>query len=425
MGKKVKLSFSKFQELIHKHKYVFVSVYCREIDGHDEVKFIECRTPEQQKTFFVYVPDKFRMKPLGVPETKIRYISEPQVPSSRQTDYLTSVKDNAECDVVSVSSSGLCSYRDDNVHFFPLGKGEDSDDEDSDDEVDDDDEVAELERKSNSLWRNLQGVEAPKLKIKGTHSKKEPVVEESSDDESSDSEDDKKDSKEAEGAANEEGASSDKEEGSDSDSEEQGKVELVFKHRPSEEASESEDEASESEAEEAEDPAPQYDIFTGANELPDGIGEDIVQLGILYVLIDVNTFFKKIAGYESVVIVCYEQIEVNEVEKRKERVEGLKEAISELYEHLDSRLQKMNEKETNCKEQLLKLTATFTKISALKEKVSKNPEKYGKTVIEVDRVFYRTKKTINETNLEIARMRDEFDEFLTNYDLSLHEIRNL
>ena len=121
---KVKLSLDKFIDFLKRHSYILVEVYCEK----KNIRFAECRTPHQQKTFLVYLPEKYVMiipskfsdfrqslKRLNISFANI-------LPSSRQIEFMSNMKGVLlECDLVAISSESVCMYRNNNkMTFFDI-----------------------------------------------------------------------------------------------------------------------------------------------------------------------------------------------------------------------------------------------------------------------------------------------------------------
>lgn len=86
------LHFSKFVEHVEtRHHYYVVSVIVD--SASNTVKFIECRTPIRQKTFFVYISPKYIMKPPedDLVRLRIRYLKD-ETPSLRNKEFIASVR---------------------------------------------------------------------------------------------------------------------------------------------------------------------------------------------------------------------------------------------------------------------------------------------------------------------------------------------
>lgn len=99
------LKFEKFVEHVEtRHHYYVVSVI---VDSKtDTVKFIECRTPIRQKTFFVYINPKYLMK---APDEKlirmrITYLKDEQ-PTQRNKEFIQSIRGRTvNCDMLIIAS---------------------------------------------------------------------------------------------------------------------------------------------------------------------------------------------------------------------------------------------------------------------------------------------------------------------------------
>lgn len=104
-NKKIVLEYEKFIEYVEKrHHYYVISVI---VDAKTElVKFIECRTPIRQKTFFVYINPKYVMK---APEEKnirmrVTYLKD-ESPTPRNKEFIESIRGRTvRCDMLIIAS---------------------------------------------------------------------------------------------------------------------------------------------------------------------------------------------------------------------------------------------------------------------------------------------------------------------------------
>ena len=175
-----------------------------------------------------------------------------------------------------------------------------------------------------------------------------------------------------------------------------------------------------------EDEVPDDEEYTTRdNALPPNLEEGEVVLGIMYVLISIGLFFKKIADYEDEVIGCYEQLDENEVESRKEKLSTIKIMCNKFISHSEERITKLSDEEQNLKLQLVRLTVILIQADALKTRVEQNPEKYGELLDKSDQVYNPTRNTIHELNLETLKLRDTADELLSNYQSSIEELMEI
>lgn len=105
-SQKTDLGFEKFVSYVEtRNHYYVVSVIVDSASGH--VKFIECRTPIRQKTFFVYISPKYVMKAPDekLVRMKITYLKD-ELPSKRNREFIESVRGRTvKCDMLIIASN--------------------------------------------------------------------------------------------------------------------------------------------------------------------------------------------------------------------------------------------------------------------------------------------------------------------------------
>ncbi len=421
----IKLSLEKLSNLFQRHKYILVAAYCEEAN----IRFLECRTPKQQKTFIVYLPPKYTM-----------YLSEKYLlnrfnvtptnlpPSPRQIQFMSDMKGPLlECDLLTISSQMVCMYRNsgDTECYLIVDENEDKSSETEDEEID---EITQLEQKTVKVLQKVKpGAQLPKIPI---HEETEGLTEGRQNEETE---------CQSEGQTNDntEGQSTEETDGHD-------KIELVFEDdngevfdevrhtlntaesklhvvqekinkRDAETFGDSDD-SSEDEVE---------NLVTRDNAFPPKLEDSDTILGIIYVMIDIGTFFKKIASYEDEVIAFNEHLDDNELDIRKEKLSKLRETVINFLSHAEERLKKVNDEEKELKLQLMRLTVVLAQAEILKTHVEKNPGKYGEIVTESETIYSQTRETTHELNMELLKLRDFADELLNNYQSSINELIEL
>ena len=473
--RKVKLSLDKFTSLLERHGYILVAVYC---EGK-YVRFAECRTPRQQKTFVVYLPEKYQMTvPTNVESNDLKRLDVSSIeapPSSRQIEFISDMKGPLlECDLVAISSESVCMYRNNNsAECFNIDDGEadegDEDDlEDAEGEIaESDDEVTALEKDTLNVLKKVKGPQAklPKASLREPRPKTpetepedaegeaegsdELVLESTPPGSPSKSADDQLIEDEG-GIVEIEDEDEPPEEELDAEGEDE--VELVFEDEDgepvdevktlldtvaAEEAEESlrsiqakvdrrdAETFGESDIEEEDEVDDIEESHNADNSLPPDLEEGELVLGIVYVMIDIGGFFRRIAVYEEEVIRCYEQLDENELEMRSKRLEKIRDVTQKFLLHSEERLNKIAAEEKDLKMQLVRLTVVLAQASALKTRVTEKPEKYGEIVGESDRIYDQTRAAIHELNMELLKLRDGADELLSNYRASIEDLLDM
>ena len=465
MSQSVKLKLSKFTDFVHRYKYIVSGIFCEE----DKVKFIECRTPKYQKTFMVYISPNFLMKcdnnGHSVKQTNI--ISSEEEASDNQVSFLSEMKGPLlESDILSVSSHGLCMYKNSGkMECYSIKGDEDSESEEESGEgevAENEDQIALLESETNKIMNKLNpenNLAIPQIKIKEKSSSlnEQPVSDEKEDVKNITTFRSNNEVKNPEGYTEEQieqrnkllSASEENNEGKEivkenisnkydeyedktkdnGENEEEGETELVFEDENGnvieeevevEDIAKQDNEDGEVEEIEGEDEG----ISTGDNSIPEEMEELDINLGIVYVVVPISIFFKKIQTMEKTLLDSYEQLDDNENDIRNNRFKQVKELTEEFLSHGEERLKEILTNEDELKNQLLRLTVILAQTEAMKNEVETNNKLRGISH-EVDRVYNKTRKSIHDINIELLKYRDQADELLTNYFSSIKELISL
>ena len=184
-----------------------------------------------------------------------------------------------------------------------------------------------------------------------------------------------------------------------------------------------EDEDEEEEYDEDDEEEEEEEIYsTSRRELNDN---DSVLLGIVYVIVELNDFFKKAETYEPELIILYHKISENELDIRNKRMATIQEKAESFIEYSRMRIDEIATKEKALNQELLEYTTILSNVSKLKKTTEKDDSKYAANLAEIEKIQHQTQKTIHELNIELLRLRDEADELLTNYTQQLDEMMEL
>jgi len=311
-------------------------------------------------------------------------------PTTRQAEYMNDVKGLLECDLLSISSSSVCMLRNNGTfECYVIREDEERDYEEFDDlDQEEADAIEEIEKAAEKVFKKVDPATVM------TKIPTDIVYENEAGDE-----DEEVDIKELENADNIEKLEN-------ADTEE--KEELIFDEGETSSLFEQETEYIEHET-------------TRDNSLPTNLEDDEVQLGLIYVLIDLSTFFKKVSTLENDILDYYDQLEENEVEMRDTRMVTIKDLSNRLEVTTSERLTKIKEEELALKSQLLRLTLVLSQTEKLKTRTN-DPKKFSEIIPEIDAIYHRTRKTIHDLNIQLLRLRDEADEMLTAYQSFLEEL---
>ena len=411
MSKKVKILLRKFAALLEKHSYSISTVY----HENGSIRFIECRTPAAQKTFMIYLPSRYSMKATGSYQM-VDITQDEETPSSYAIEFFSDMKGLLECDIISISSERMCSYRSSSIECYMISQGEEESEE-SEEGEEEDDEITALEKKTTKILQQVEpGASLPKIK-EALPEKKETEPEE------------------------QEGA---EEEPEEEEEEETEGVELVFEtdegepydevkdlmqkelHAPEveEEIEEIKEQILEAELDIDED---EYGDESRDNSPPPQLEESDVVLGAIYVLIDIGYFYRSISSFEGKILVWYTKLDENELEFRKSRLEKIKNRCTSFVSRAEERLKEIEEEEKSLKRQLIRLTIVSAQAKALLKKLKDDSaSSYSEEVkLEAEMIYTKTSATVHELNMDLLKMRDEATELLNNYSASLDEMMEL
>jgi hypothetical protein len=159
------------------------------------------------------------------------------------------------------------------------------------------------------------------------------------------------------------------------------------------------------------------------NSLPPNIEETDLGIGIVYVCIELGSFYKKVVGrLEDEIMSCYNTLDDNENDMRDDRSTKIADLAMKLAEKVKISMELCKREELDLKTKLLKLSHILIKINALKAKVELNPTKYVKAKPDIDRLHTQTRTTLFEINVDILRVRDAANEMLEYFRISLESM---
>lgn len=382
MPKKVKLDFSKFQRLTDGKGYILGTAYV----DRGSIRFLECRTPIQQKTFIIHVPERYSLIPSDLKIIEITPSEE--IPSARQIEHIISIRgDTLTCDLASILSTGICSC----VSGQPAKKysiisleGEDADIE----LMEDDEQVVRKKDKIDRAVDVLRKID-PDLIVPPI-----PLEEEEA-------------------------------QISDNDT-----IELVFEDDDGNEVDDVTEAFKLSLAGLGDIDGELGEIEFGDvdNSIPDDLEDEDISLGIVYLMVQIKDFFKSVGqtGYEDEVIKIYDTMYENEMKRRDTRLKTIDSMCNDLRSSSKKRLSEISNEEKNLRVQLMRLTMVLKQSNAQLKKVMSNKEKYGEDIVaEVVTIKTGILETIHGLNLELIKQRELADEILSDFESSLKELSEI
>lgn len=416
----IKLALGRLLAFFEENNYIVSTIYCENLSGGPQVRFIECRTPIQQKTFFIHIPEKYLML-LDSETIKIVTIkdSSEDGPKSRQFNYIANVKGPLlECDLVAISGINICAYKNSGkAYFYEIPSSEDAP---LLEEIQEEEPPSEVEVLENQTREVLSKVK-PGSSLPKPPEEPEPVSEEEPPKELPEEEPPQEEKpKELPGE----------------------KVEIIFKDPEGESIEDIKEfivDEVPSEIEESLEEVKSKIKDKGSliklsevptshdNSLPPELEDSNIVLGMVYFLSEIGSFYREVRAntFETKVIKICKQISDNILDMRKTRFADIKDLTSTFLETGTSRLSTIEEDERKLRTSLIRLTIVLREVMILKEKVTKDPKKFGDEIPEVERIYNQTRKIIYELNMELLELRDSADELLNNYRDTIKELIEL
>ncbi len=351
-----RLLFDKVDAFLKKKNYILTHVYT---SSGGECIFLQCRTPRHGKTLLVRVPSKYTLKidgvPDGTPSTNISIIDKQ---NSRQRDYMERIREgiDSQIELIAISSTSLTLLRGDDVMVYHIGDLE-IEKEDDEDEAD---EVTLLE----------QAID----KLVGEDDHSTGVGED----------------------IEEEGSTT---AGRDEDDA------LVFDETPISDVivnDGSESVTSVNEDDNVEEPELQ-------------LTDKEIEIGLIYICIDLPSFFKTSSSLENSLIEIYRKMDEREALQRNERLHHIEGLAARVHGKVSSRLLAITEDEKKLRSQLARLTSVLNKTEKLRDKTT-SIDRLKEFANPVDEVYNRTTRTIHDLNIQLLKYRDEVDRLLTSYE---------
>jgi hypothetical protein len=412
----IKLSFDKFTKLLSQNGYIYPTIYYTISESNiNHAIFFEIRLPKTQKSiivhvnpakYYIIVPDEVKSKLI-----KIVSVGENTFLTDKSISYLINVRGPLiDSDLAISSSEGICysKFSGENVCYFlasTLAEKENALEDENLESVNDieKDEITLLEKDVNKIANN----ENIKLNSKYLIEDSEPV----------------------------ENIIPKKPKNKvyivDNPVE---KIELIFEDTAPKTLVNEDDE--ETEFEDGEEPENEDEDNTSlklAHRTNYVDPEELdVNLGIVYVAIDISYLYENITSYETEALSIYEQIDDNEHDILLQRVSLIKNNLQLAGEHLDLRIKEVLCEEKGLKYQLLRLTSILKDTEHMKtvalynsmnsKSVTKPPSAASS---EIDKIYTKTRRTIHDINVNLLRQRSEIDDLLANYEDGLKELFDL
>lgn len=458
--RKITLSFSKFVEYVEiKHHFKVVSTI---VDvSSNLVKFIECKTPIRQKTFYVFITKNYVMK---APDDKyikkrVKYLPDEE-PSRRSKEFMHTLRGRLACDMLFISSNMVyMSTPSDKVYCFITSNLV------VETESEDDDEITSLKKKLKNIQKKITipSLPPPSIAIPSSSTAEgDDLVFKDEDGEEYDpiksamnakvgtvedivsspleegvviekiasapkpleptkNEEEKGDNDTLEESEKEEEDKSEKEEEGESEK----KIEEVTPPPPPPPEEDDDDVIEdEEESEESEDD----DEGEIDNETPNIDVEGIV-LGMSFVLIDIKHFFSKFSTFENELIEYYDTLDENEKGMRQSRISDIASITTDIVSRVKECIGGLSDKEAKLKTDIARTSTIILKISSIKNTIESDASKYESGIIseinQLNDLYASARGAVDQYNIQILKIRDKIDDILYNVTLFLEQAKGV
>jgi hypothetical protein len=423
----IKLSFDKLESILSRSKFTAVGMW---IDS-GQLKFLECRTPKQQKTFIIYIPDKYHI-PVSNQQsgslssdyqiTTIRQLSD--VDMGRIRKLLDLRGDSVICDLISISSDGILYLREGgDKRQYKFGSSDSLNADHSEDESDIS-EASDIAPVQTESLNDIEGKLASIQKDMGINPLSDEPNSESTftdsenlkigGDDATDNEDD---------AVHFEPDFVQVREAAESDSEEE--TVLQFQDEEGNEVDEVKHVIDtgdiEKEAQKITDELTSVSLKSRKfdNSTPKELLEKESHLGIVYIMIPLPKFIRDISSVEEEIISCYEGLDNVEKEQRERFLSLISEIYQQFTQKSRQRIEDIAKEELEIKNQLTRLTIVLAQLYELRNKEEDNNDD------RVERLISKTKDTMNDMHLKLLRSRENATNILLNYKICLDDLMGI
>jgi hypothetical protein len=392
MPKKTPLLFDKFISLAEKNNFVYIRSYVTD----KLCRFIELKTPLTKKTFIVSITDRYKMT---IDDHLHKEIVRVDNPSSRQMLYLMDIRGGlTNAEIITVSSTSICTIN----------------------------TSGESERYECYVIKDMMDTninqyikEEPKSKVDRLVTKSKNIIID---------EDTLPVNQEDQGNSE---SQSNVTLGSESQSNttlESEEIILEFQtadgnpiDSENEDLESQNDFSSESQNDfENGKSAPKYTDYKD-NSLPANLADDNIIIGMAYISIDINYFFRNVKTIETYILELYNQLYENEYERRMCKIDTINDLCKSLQKKFKETIDKANSEEQKLNSDIARLTNIL--ISG--DKVLNKPNQKADIKTNIEKLHSETHKTISDINIEILRLKDHTDEYILNCQVTLEDLVDL
>ena len=363
---KTSLSYPKLKSLLEKNKYQITNVYSEE----GSAKFLEVKSPHYHKTFYVNISSRYRLE--EIVDISIIDISLTDVNENQQR-YIEMFPDIGS---VILISDTLCFYNS-KFTFYKFGKMDVVFDNDPKEAF-----ISELEKRFKDIKDVVKSVDTYTFE---KHSVPDDnITEIIFEDET--------------GMVIEKGSNIEKL----IISAETPKKVHIDSNTVVDFVSEAESVVSSTHS--LADSDVEEDMYS-SNQKPENLKN--VNVGMLYVCININDFMKTMKDYEQPLMDEYSMMTIKERELRDEKMRVISETLEKLKISSFEKLKEIDEEEKKINEQIVRLSAVLVQCEKL--------EKYGKQVEDIVIIMKNTHDALDELHLRLLNLKDKSFDILNRY----------
>lgn len=386
--KRIPLSFRKFGQLLEKYHYKITRIY---ITG-DDCRFVEVKSPRLHKLFYIGIPPRYKVSfDDSFDEEYLYSIYKTDSENRYQKSYINIFGDILPCDVICVSSNTICHFDRDMNDFSYFKFGELDEPEDDDIPLEDDDPPQENLVKS--LEDKFKDVKAKHSEVEMEFVEEEPPQKDDAIDLVFEDED---------GNPIEPDTPIDQMLRAESGSPKKIHIDkhtIVKLNVPHESPVPS---PAVSLASDSDDEEKEYQF----NKTPSNIDKHQIDVGMIYVCIDLHAFFQVAKDFEESLTRYHDLLDNKEFELREIKMRKIEDLVTQFKVAAFDQLDELKKKEQDTKEQIKRLSSVLVSCEKLSAK--------GKFE-DVSSIEEQTKNTIDDLNIELLKMRDRASQMFNKY----------
>jgi hypothetical protein len=358
------LSISKFRDITDKYKYIIVNIY----SIGTSAKFVELKSPHHYRTFYVYVPSRYKMNvsdSMHIHETNYSDIQKQYI------DLYTDINN-----VVFIGPRGILHVpTKTDIRYYKFGYVEVPEEKTEEDIVD------EIEDKFKDLKSDITSVDDYEFEVVQV---------------GNDADDDTLIFEDASGNVIEKGSNLEK------IIDDEPKKVLIEKGTVTFDIKSQETESEANTPEESDIDEEEY----SSNYTPKKLKETSLNIGMMYVCISITDFMKKIKDFEKEVISTYILLDTKEHEMVHTKMKEISEVLEKMKVQSFDELKKMECETTRIDQQITRLSAVLIQCEKFNCATKQD---------EIQNIINETRTTLDELYLKKLDIRDKTFNILKKY----------